>query len=109
MTDDLHRLQFEFSLAVCELIKKADAMGYQVSLGEAWRSPEECARLGHDRSCHGIRLAIDLNLFYNGEYLTSSKAHQALGDWWCDQGDHYSHGGVYGDGNHYSFEWRGRR
>lgn len=31
---------------------------------------------------HKQRLAIDLNLFRRGEYMTNSEAHKLLGDYW---------------------------
>ena len=49
---------------------------------------------------HRSRLAIDLNLFRDGKYLTSSEDHRVLGEWW------ESVGGMWGgseDGNHYSW------
>jgi hypothetical protein len=58
-----------------------------VTLGEAWRSPEEAARLaktgkGIARSLHTERLAIDLNLFKSGQYLFGTEDHRELGEWW---------------------------
>jgi len=52
-------------------------------------------------SFHYKRLAIDLNLFYSGRYLTSTKAHQQLGEFWELLGG--SWGGRWQDGNHYSY------
>lgn len=94
------------------LILKAEAMGWEVTLGEAWRSEEEARRLaarrvGIRRSLHCDRLAIDLNLFVDGVWLQSTEAHRELGEWWESVGGAW--GGRFGDGNHYSLEHEGRK
>lgn len=93
---------------VANLILKAESLGYNVTLGDAYRSPEEAARLGKRNSLHTKRLAIDLNLFSSGgTWLTQTSDHTALGEWWESQGG--SWGGRFSrpDGNHYSLEWNG--
>jgi len=93
---------------VASLIQQAYALGYEVTLGEAWRSPEEAARLaktgaGIAKSLHIERLAIDLNLFKDGVYLSSTAAHRPLGEWWEKQSPDCRWGGRFAraDGNHY--------
>lgn len=106
----LREKQSAFAFLVANLILQAEVLGYRVTLGEAWRSPEEAARLakagkGIARSLHTLRLAVDLNLFKNGRYLSSSEAHRPLGEWWEEQStEDYEcvWGGRFGDGNHYS-------
>jgi len=91
-----------FALLVALLIQKAYELGYEISFGDAW------AHDGHrDRSLHYIRLAIDLNLFKDGKYLTSAEAHSKLGVYWESLGG--SWGGRFGDANHYSLEYGGRK
>jgi hypothetical protein len=102
---------------VAELIFQAQRMGYQVTLGEALRSPEEAARLaklgkGIKNSLHIVKLAIDLNLFKNGKYLDKTGDHLPLGEWWEEQSFadiKCCWGGRFGDGNHYSVEHGGRK
>lgn len=94
------------------LILKAEAMGWEVTLGEAWRSEEEARRLaahraGIRRSLHCDRLAIDINLFVDGVWLQSTEAHRELGEWWESVGGAW--GGRFGDGNHYSLAHEGRK
>lgn len=94
------------------LILKAEAMGWEVTLGEAWRSEEEARRLaahrhGIKRSLHCDRLALDLNLFVDGVWLQSTEAHRELGEWWESVGGAW--GGRFGDGNHYSLAHEGRK
>lgn len=113
----LREKQSIFVLKVASLIRHANTLGYQLTFGEAYRSPEEAARLaglgrGIKGSLHTQRLAIDLNLFKNGTYLDSTEAYRPLGEWWERQSTpEYtcSWGGRFGDGNHFSFQHRGRK
>jgi len=87
---------------ISDLILWAFEQGYEVTLGDAF------ATTGHkDNSCHYIRLAVDLNLFKDGQYLTETKDHEPLGIKWESMGG--SWGGRFQDGNHYSLEHEGRR
>lgn len=91
--------QQEFARIVPRLIDKAHELGFQVTLGDAYRDPR--APYGSKTSRHRVRLAIDLNLFKNGEYKAATEDHKPLGEWWEDQGGIW--GGRFDDGNHY--EW----
>lgn len=110
----LREKQSLFAQLVAQLLLQATLTGYEVTLGEAWRSPEEAERLskigrGIKVSLHCQRLALDLNLFKNGKYLSSTKAHQPLGEWWEQVHALCRWGGRFGDGNHYSLEHGGRK
>jgi hypothetical protein len=96
---DLLLAQWAFAKMVPLLIDKAHKMGYRVTLGDAFRDPR--CPYGSMSSKHRARLAIDLNLFRDGEYLTTTDAHAQLGEWWEEQGGIW--GGHWEDGNHY--EW----
>lgn len=93
---------------VVQLISQAGKMGYEVTLGDAFRDPRLHGPMGvkmgygHKNSCHKLRLAIDLNLFKNGVFLEGTEAHRPLGEWWESQGGTW--GGRFADGNHYSLE-----
>jgi hypothetical protein len=101
------------------LIIKAYDMGFEMSLGWAER-PAEFAKIyakrkkGIPSSLHTSRLAIDLNLFVCGRFLSKTSDHQVLGEWWEAEGRRRGYPLVWGgrfkkpDGNHYSWEWRGR-
>lgn len=95
----LHDRQSQFARAVPGLINRAFEMGYEVTLGDAYRDPR--CTYGSPSSRHRLRLAIDLNLFRNGVYLQDTSDHAALGEWWEKQGGIW--GGRFNDGNHY--EW----
>ena len=113
----LRQKQSTFSRLVASLILRAYREGFEVTFGEAWRSREEAARLaalgkGIKASLHMQRLAVDLNLFKDGKYLTTTEAHQPLGEWWeALSTSEYQccWGGRFGDGNHYSISHGGRK
>lgn len=91
----LNEKQFKFADMVGTLINYAYAMGYTLTFGDAY------AKDGHkEGSLHYKRLAIDLNLFRDGKYLTKTEDHKILGEVWESMGG--SWGGRFNDGNHYS-------
>ena len=113
---NLRQKQSLFARLLPALIDHALALGFEVTLGEAWRSEwaaTQYARkgLGIKASLHRDRLAIDLNLFLNGVYLSRSEAHQSLGEYWERQHSLCRWGGRFSrpDGNHYSLEHEGRQ
>jgi hypothetical protein len=97
--------QSEFSVSVARLILRAYQLGYQVTFGDAYRDPR--VTYGHPNSVHRKRLAVDLNLFKDGKFLTATEDHKVLGEWWKSQHPLARWGGDFEDGNHYSFEWEG--
>ncbi|MTC70022.1 MULTISPECIES: M15 family metallopeptidase [Providencia] len=102
--------QRKFTRMLADLIIFAYDKGYAISLGEAERTPE-CAALnakkgtGIKNSLHTMRLAVDLNLFKDGVYLSKTTDHQLLGEYWESIGGTW--GGRFNDGNHYSLEHNG--
>lgn len=113
----LRQKQSVFVVLVADLIRHAAALDYDLTFGDAYRSPAEAARLakagkGIKASLHCQRLAIDLNLFKDGHFLTSTEAHRPLGEWWERQSTatyQCCWGGRFGDGNHYSIAHGGRK
>lgn len=96
----LRQKQSKFAFMVTSLIQYAYIRGYEVTLGDASRMD----RRGHIRnSRHYKRLAIDLNLFFNGVYLTKTEDHLFLGQFWESIGGRW--GGRFSkpDGNHYEY------
>lgn len=101
MASELVKRQWEFSRLLPLLLQKANALGFEVSLGEAWR-------IG-DTRCHGARLAVDLNLWIDGALVKDMEPHRPLGEFW--EGIGGSWGGRFksGDANHYSLAYNGKR
>ena len=103
-------LQEEFAQSAAKLIQQAAAMGYTVTLGEAWRTPQQAALnaqagTGISNSLHIQRLAVDLNFFKDGLYITDGSQLAAVGAWWKSLGPMYFWGGDFQhlpDGNHFS-------
>lgn len=114
----LSALQMEFAQSAAKLIAKAAELGYGVTLGDAYRSPAQAAMnaaegTGVTNSLHCDRLAIDINLFKDGVYITDDTGHKDLGAWWKTLGPHYKWGGEIvhprADPNHYSLSPDGIR
>lgn len=104
-----------FTVLVAQLINFADDHGMRLTFGEAYRTPEQ-ARInaakgsGISNSLHTQRLAVDFNLFINGEYKTRTEDYVALGEYWESLGG--SWGGRFKrnpDGNHFSLAHNGVR
>ena len=111
----LGQKQEDFALMVTLLLIEAHNLGYQVRLGHAMRC-RDC-KTGKANSLHKEKLAIDLNLFRDGDYLTTTEDHKPLGEYWEGLGG--SWGGRFGesfpgagdgcDGNHYSLSHNGMK
>lgn len=97
-----------FARNVARLLDKAHELGFEVTLGDAFRDPRAFGEIGtrvaygHPKSAHKLRLAIDLNLFKDGKFLQSSEDHEPLGEWWESLHPENRWGGRFQDGNHYS-------
>lgn len=111
-------LQEEFAQAAAKLIQKAADLGYGVTLGDAFRSPEQAVQnaanhVGVADSLHCDRLAIDINLFKDGVYIIDDTGHRELGAWWKTLGLRYKWGGDIvhprPDPNHYALSPDGVR
>jgi len=100
-------VQWRFASLVAHLILEANRLGYNVTLGEAWRHPVMAAWYaargkGVRESFHTKRLAIDLQLFRDSVYLTSTEDYTPLGVWWEAQGGTWGGRFKRADGNHFS-------
>lgn len=103
------------------LIDKAHELGFEIRGGDLYRDPRlhgvvgEKKGYGHSKSCHKIKLAIDLNLFKDVDndgdmdFLEKTEFHRPLGEWWEKQHPLARWGGRFNDGNHYSLEHEGMR
>jgi len=89
---------------VCRLVAKALSLGEQVTGGDLYRDPR--APYGHPHSLHRVRLAIDLNLFRDGRYITDAEGHKELHEFWESLGGSPM---IEDDANHYSLPWEGMK
>lgn len=105
--------QRKFTLMIAQLIQWAYEQGYELTVGDAYRDPRLHGEVGEKKgygasgSVHKQRLAMDLNLFKDGKFLTATEDHKPLGEKWESMGG--SWGGRFEDGNHYSLEHEGRK
>lgn len=80
--------QHKFFSDVLVLGNYACALGFQVTFGEAQRTPEQQAIYFKDgrsktmKSKHLERLAIDLNFFQGGKLITDWENMSSLGRYW---------------------------
>jgi len=72
--------------------------GRDIENGQLVRAPRRSWTLN---SQHLKKLAVDFNLFVDGEYQGTTEAHQPLGEFWEALNDLNRWGGNFGDGNHY--------
>ena len=113
----LGELQRKFTLDIATLIQYAYARGYELTFGDAYRDPRVHGETGvtksysSPRSNHKLRLAVDLNLFVNGVYITDSKheAYLDLGVFWENLNQYTEWGGRFNDGNHFSYMFEGKK
>lgn len=103
-----------FTKLVGQLIAWAYANRYELTFGDAYRTPEQAAAnakagKGISNSLHTQRLAVDLNLFVNGQYQTSTEAYRRMGEYWESLDPLCCWGGRFGDGNHFSCTHEGRK
>jgi hypothetical protein len=123
-SETLSQKQQRFSWLVAKMIIYANEAGYGITLGECYRTKEQAAIYAKEgkgiaNSVHCDRLAIDINLFRDGKYLTDISHYKILGDWWVIQYADCKWGGNFmimikrklipnPDPCHFSFEYAGR-
>ena len=106
----LSEKQDKFTGMIADFIQRVRALGYEITFGEAYRTPEQAALnakkgTGIKNSLHTVRLAVDFNVFKDGEYLTGTGELETIGIIWEHLGGTW--GGRFGDGNHFSLEHNG--
>ena len=107
----LLELQMEFSVKMADFISRLNLAGYQITMGECYRTKEQAELnakkgIGIANSLHCDRLAVDLNLFKEGKLLTAD-GYLPAGLIWEKMGGTW--GGRFNDGHHYSLEHEGKK
>lgn len=80
--------QAAFMLDVCKLVQKATDLGFQVTAGELYRTPEQqqiYVKTGRSRtmnSLHLSRRAVDFNFFKDGKLCYDKAVLAPLGAYW---------------------------
>jgi hypothetical protein len=94
--------QEQFSRDLADLIQYADSLGYNIRMGEVYRTREQQVwYLNHGlsktmNSWHRKKLAVDINLFLNGRYLSDGDAYAILGRFWQSKNEeHFNEGLEY--------------
>ena len=100
----LRQKQSKFARMIADLIIFAYDSGYELTFGDAYVS----TRTGHmTASLHYDRLAVDFNVFKDGEWLQVGEEFTDLGEFWESIGG--SWGGRFEDGGHFSLAYGGRK
>ena len=119
--------QKEFCFDISRLIQYIwdyDGGIYTCTFGDAYRDPRSHGKMGEKMvtedgkkvygrpmSAHKQRLAVDLNVFKDGQYQTTTEAHRPFGEYWESMHPDHVWGGNFGaggqDGNHYSRRYHG--
>ncbi len=112
----LGQQQRRFLPLVAKLIEFAYQQGYELTAGELYRTSEQAALnakkgSGIANSLHTQRLAVDLQLFKSGAYLTDPSAYAPLGEFWKTLDPDCAWGGNFKsvDANHFSLSYNGVR
>jgi hypothetical protein len=76
-----------FSKTLAKFLNDLFLRGYDVTMGECYRPPEMAdiyasQGRGVKNSNHCIKLAVDLNIFYQGTFLTSKEILEIPGKLW---------------------------
>lgn len=105
--------QSKFTTAIGLLIQYAEYNGYQLTFGDAYRDPRVHGAPGIKKSysasnsVHKQRLAVDFNLFVDGNYAQGEcEEFSDLHEFWEFLGGARA---IEGDPNHFSFDHNGRR
>jgi hypothetical protein len=106
--------QRRFTELVGRLIQWAYSNGYELTFGEAYRTPEQAALnaqkgVGISKSLHTQRLAVDLMLFIDDVWQTAPEPYKPLGDYWKSLDPDCAWGGDFKmkDAVHFSLSHEG--
>jgi len=94
--------QWQFLQDIAKLIVFADKNGYKLTAGQFWR-PDELQEYYFKQGLsktktnrHGQRLAADLNVFFEGKYLSNDREKiKPLGVYWESLNTHNRWGGSW--------------
>ena len=89
MNETLRQKQSRFLRMVARLIDQMSLLGLEGTIGDAYRDPRLHGEVGvkrgygHPKSAHKTRLAIDINLFKDGVFVTDvTPEYTKIGEFW---------------------------
>ena len=82
---------------------EARRRGYKCTFGDAYRDPRASFPYSSPGTVHDDRLAVDVNLFKAGQWLTTKDEWREMGKCWDSLDPRCSWGGDLSDPNHLSF------
>lgn len=91
-----------FTKCVAKLLTTMIDAGYEPCLGKD-------GLVHMKNSLHYDGLAVDIDLFKDGVYLTTTEDHKIFGNLWESLNPLCCWGGRFKDGNHYSVTHQGRK
>jgi D-alanyl-D-alanine carboxypeptidase len=112
----LHERQILHPKLAAKLIEYVASQGLEMTWGETYRPPAMAALnaasgAGIANSLHCLRLAVDLQLFKDGTYLTddTTGAYTLAGTYWKTLDPLACWGGDFArkDYDHFSIQWHG--
>lgn len=117
MAETLRQMRCRFSRTLPLLQNFMTLRGYEHAINEVVRTQAQAdanaaSGAGSARSLHLDGLAVDINLYKDGVYLTETSAHLVFGQFWKSLWPDCRWGGDFKpkpDGNHYSIEYQGRK
>lgn len=105
-----------FTILQAKLCLEIERRGLQVAADELKRDPRvavlnAASGAGITNSLHCIGLAIDLQLYKDGVWLSHLEDYRPIGEWWKQQHPLCRWGGDFQkpDSDHFSIEWQGRK
>jgi len=104
-----------FSKLIAQHMTWLIAQGYGVRCGDFFRDPRVHGEVGEELgygakySMHKDKCAADLNLTWEGKYLSKTSDHLESGEKWESRHELCAWGGRWNDGNHYSLTRDGRK
>jgi len=104
-----------FARLIAEHIIWLYSKGYAVRGGDWFRDARVHGKVGVKKgygaaySMHKDKCALDINLFKDGKFLTSTAGHLESGEKWESRHALCCWGGRFDDGNHYSITDGGRK
>ena len=112
--ETLGQKQRRFAMMTGMLITWAYANNYELTEGEGKRTAEQAAwdaarGSGIQHSLHIIQLAHDWNVFRDGDWLSDAKDYPDLVAYWKSLSKDACQGGDWGDSDHFSIQFQGRK